>query len=300
MKAPGHGWSEFRLLGYVGYSSGKASPAEVESLLGNVPAFREGKLGSGVKHVPLATGRLALTLDHPGLGPVFVKLYEDDAPDPAREHNEGGPSRPDESFLLNVELFEAGIKVPEPLLFAAEEKSSTERKFVSVNGALIGHEPLHDFLFQVYRREPAPLEKRLAWTREVTSAIIELHKKGYAHGDMQPLNVLVKLEESGGLDLVFIDFDYVKKIVGEAPTSEMTRDLASMGAALQNIVPEDELRALAGYYFDSMGVTPDQRRALCRDLEGTYSDLCGDFRGRFERVNEDLFQKALLQLKNEG
>ena len=251
-----------------------------------------------------STGRRTYQLAGPDGRPVVVKCYPgawwDKLPSPDGTELACSPW---EAFRCNLALSLRGIPVPRPLAFVAEERNRSDAVSYAITGLLEGCQPLMDFAFEHLRRRPCAADVT-QWMETVVETIVRLHRAGYAHGDLQHHNILIRSHTAGNPIQVYLtDFDACLTNTETVPDSAQVLDLASLAASLCRVAPEGLLRKALARYFRAIPLARALRRRRLEILREEYGSFLNCYEASSESVENYYFalaEKALEEMEPTG
>jgi serine/threonine protein kinase len=176
-------------------------------------------------------------------------------------NNQAGHRHPWQAFQVNVELWQRGLPVPEPLAFVETTGEPSQGRWMAITRYVPDCQPILEVAFDYCCRQEGLRHRFEDRARAVLDVVLELHRSGYAHGDLHHSNVLVGSPQSGsGWKVVLTDFDLCERVEPTGGMRLQLLDLARLGASLCLVVPESLLRSLLSYYFDGLGLSKRLRR----------------------------------------
>jgi hypothetical protein len=158
-----------------------------------------------IRHSSLcSTGRRTYELAGPDGLPLVVKCYPgawwEKLPSP--DGSSLGCS-PWGAFECNLALSLRGVPVPQPLAFVAQGQNTPDAVSYAITSLLEGCQPLMNFAFEHLRRRPSAANVT-RWMEAVVETIVNLHRAGYAHGDLHHHNILIRSHDDGEAIQVYL------------------------------------------------------------------------------------------------
>ncbi len=154
-----------------------------------------------------------------------------------------------------------------------------------------------EFVFEHFlRRRTSP--RPIRWEASVIDTILELHRLGYTHGDLQHHNLLLRPDKTGeSVEVYLTDFDVCAQEPGEQPRPGQLLDLARLGASLGHAAPEWLLERCLARYFSRLRLDRLRRRQCHALVQEAYCRFLGRFARSLAEVEARCFEVAERQLK---
>ena len=270
--------------------------------LAQMPRALASEAAREIRHSSLcSTGRRTYELAGPDGLPLVVKCYPgawwEKLPSP--DGSSLGCS-PWGAFECNLALSLRGVPVPQPLAFVAQGQNTPDAVSYAITSLLEGCQPLMNFAFEHLRRRPSAANVT-RWMEAVVETIVNLHRAGYAHGDLHHHNILIRSHDDGEAIQVYLtDFDACFANTETAPDRAQVLDLASLAASLYQVAPDRLLWKGLARYFAGLSLNAERRRRCLGTLREGYRSVLNYYRASFGRVEDyylTLAEKALEEIK---
>jgi len=299
MACPGCGWKPFSFAEGAGFCSPDLDIGRWTSWANRLTDLLETADAVPIRHLMVhVPGRRTWRVTGAEGYPVVVKRYGAGA----EAGHPGGLSTGEmatRAFERQIALDRKMQPVPEPLLILAVGNGAA-RTWHAVSRLLDGCVPLVDFAFENLRRRTCTTEMLRGWIDDAISAVISLHRAGYAHGDLQPSNILAKWKlGTKQLELYWTDFDTCEYVGSQWPHDAQIRDLALFGASIFKMASATELRRGLASYLALAGLDPASESGSRRFFWRTYRDRCDEIRTGFEAVEQQCMELAQQALELE-
>jgi serine/threonine protein kinase len=178
------------------------------------------------------------------------------------------------------------------MAFVEQNQDAPQSVSFAITGLLEGCQPLMNFAFEHLRRRPCSASVT-GWMETVVGTIVSLHRAGYAHGDLNHLNILVRSHCNGDEIQVYLtDFDACVGNIGIVPGEAQVLDLACLAASLYRVVPTRLLWKALARYFTSLSLSAEPRRRCLETLRVGYRSFLNYDLSYSVRMADILFKQA--------
>jgi len=293
-------WRAFSL----GSGQGVCSPAldfnEWLPWLEGLPGLLRSGMAREIRYSSLlSTGRRTFQVCGIDGQELIVKCYPGTSSDISSSADDSQHSRSSwDAFRFNQNLWQRYVPVPEPLIFMETAGEGSRACCYGITRLIKGCQPLFDFIFDHLCRHPVSVPRLEKWMKTLVESIVNLHRSGYAHGDLHNLNLLVQLRiPEDNISVFFIDFDACQSNAVTVPDRAQLRDLADLGASLHQLVPDDLLTKALVHYLRALRLEGHRREHCLRIVRREYSVFLSRNRTLRKRVDEYHFALAEAQLR---